>query len=74
MATKTKSPGIPPDVMADMQAVSDALTSGKPLDQEVARRVRDRAEKARQELLATKGLQDIGVQIIREIRGDLPRP
>ena len=73
MATKTKSQGIPPDVMADMQAVSDALTSGKPLDQEVARRVRDRAEKARQELLATKGLQDIGVQIIREIRGDLPR-
>jgi hypothetical protein len=72
MATKTKDTGIRPDVMADMQAVSDALTSGKPVDQEVARRVRQRAEEARQELLATHGVQEIGVQIIREIRGDLP--
>jgi hypothetical protein len=65
---------IPPDVMADMQAVTDALTSGKSVDPEVARRVRDRADKARRELLATRGVQDIGVEIIREIRGDAAEP
>jgi hypothetical protein len=72
MTTKTKDTGIQADVMADMQAVSNALASGKPVDPEVARRVRQRAEEARQELLATHGMQEIGVQIIREIRGDLP--
>ena len=72
MTTKTTDTGIRPEVMADMQAVSDALTSGKPVDREVARRVRQRAEEARQELLATRGVQEIGVQIIREIRGGLP--
>ena len=70
MATETKHTGIPADVMADMQAVTDALTSGKPVNREVARRVRERATKARQELLASHGVQDVGVRIIREIRGD----
>jgi hypothetical protein len=65
---------VPPDVMADLQAVTDALTSAKPVDPEVARRVRERAEKARRELLATRGVQDIGVQIIREIRGNVSEP
>jgi hypothetical protein len=73
MATETKEP-IPPEVMADMQAVADSLSSGKPLEQEVARRVRERAEKARQDLLASHGVQDVGVQIIREIRGDFSDP
>ena len=74
MTTKRKEVGIPPEVMADMQAVADALNSGKPVDREVARRIGQRAEKARQELLATHGVQEIGVQLIREIRGDLPQP
>jgi hypothetical protein len=74
MATNTKDAGIQPDVMADMQAVANALTSGKPVDREVARRVRQRAEEARKDLLATRGVQEIGVQLIREIRGDLPQP
>jgi hypothetical protein len=60
--------------MADLQAVTDSLTSGKPVDPEVAHRVRERAEKARKEVLTTRGAQDIGVQIIREIRGDVSEP
>jgi hypothetical protein len=72
MENETKDTGIPPAVMADMQAVAHALTSGKALDPEIGRRIRKRAAKARQELLASHGVQDIGVQIIREIRGDLP--
>jgi hypothetical protein len=74
MATPVTVSSIPTDVMADLQAVTDSLTSGKPMDPEVARRVRERAEKARRELLATRGVQDIGVQILREIRGDVAEP
>jgi hypothetical protein len=65
---------VPPEVLADLQAVTDALASGKPLDAEVARRVRERADNARRELLATRGIQEIGVQIIREIRGNVAEP
>jgi hypothetical protein len=74
MATPTTGSSVPPDVLADLQAVTDALTNGQPVDPEVARRIRDRAENARRELLATRGVQEIGVQIIREIRGDVAEP
>jgi hypothetical protein len=63
-----------PDSTADSQIVADCLASGKQVPLEVARRVRDRAERARKHLLATHGVQDIGVQIIRQIRGELPQP
>jgi len=69
MAIETRQTGIPAEVMLDLQKVADAVASGKPVDPDVARRVNERAEKARQELLLTHGVQDIGVQIIREIRG-----
>jgi hypothetical protein len=72
MATNTQASGIPPDVLADMHAVADSLVGGEPVDPEVARRIRERADKARLEVLAAHGVQDIGVGIIREIRGDLP--
>lgn len=65
---------IPPDVMADVQAVADAVAAGGAVDPEVARRVRERAEKARQEILALHGVQDIGVSLIRELRGEIPCP
>jgi hypothetical protein len=74
MATPMTGNSVPPEVLADLQAVTDALTNGQPVDPEVARRIRDRAEKARRELLATRGVQEIGAQIIREIRGDVTEP
>jgi hypothetical protein len=51
--------------------VADAVAAGRPVDPEIARRVRERSDRARQELLATRGAQDIGVQLIREARGPL---
>jgi hypothetical protein len=72
MTTSTPITGIPPDVMADLEAVAAAVAAGVKPDPELARRVRERADKARQELIATRGVQDIGVQLIREIRGALP--
>jgi len=63
-----------PDSMADSRIVAECLAEGKQVPHEVARRVRVRADQARRQLLATQGVQDIGVQIIREIRGELPQP
>jgi hypothetical protein len=62
----------PADVLADAQIVADCAAAGKPIPPEVARRVKARADHARKELVATHGIQDIGVQIIREMRGELP--
>jgi hypothetical protein len=61
-------------IVADNQIVADCLAAGRPVPLDVAQRVRDRAEQARRQLLAAHGVQDIGVQIIREIRGELPQP
>jgi hypothetical protein len=74
MANPMTPSSVPPEVLADLQAVADALSGGNVVDAKVARRVRERAEQARRELLATRGVQDIGVQILREIRGDLAEP
>ena len=66
--------GLPPDLAADAQAVIDSIMSGKPLDAEVARRIRQRGDRIRDEILRTHGVQDIGVGLIRELRGELPNP
>ena len=62
------------DNASDAQIVADCLAAGEPVPPDVARRVRERADRARKQLLATHGVQDVGVQIIREIRGELPQP
>ena len=66
------SNGIPPDVLADIQAVADHLATGKPLDPEVARRVRERGARITEEIRRKYGLVDIAVPAIRELRGELP--
>jgi hypothetical protein len=63
---------IPPDVAADNQAVIDHAMTGRPLDQEILRRVQQRAEQIRQRVFLEHGLVDIGVPAIRELRGPLP--
>ena len=63
---------IPPDVLADVQAVADCVAAGEPVPADVARRVRERSAEARRRLLAAHGVQDIGVPAIRELRGELP--
>ena len=56
---------IPPDVMADLQAVADAAAASRPVDAEVARRVRERSEKVPQELLRQHGVREIAMDLIR---------
>ena len=63
---------IPPEIMADAQAVVESLMAGRPVDPEVARRVRERSKAFTAETFAKHGLLDIGVPAIRELRGELP--
>lgn len=57
---------------ADAQAVLDHLIQGTPIEPDLAWRVRERAEAIRREILATRGVQEIGVELIRELRGEFP--
>ena len=61
-----------PEALADEEAVMDSFVSGKPLDPEVAKRVRHRGQQIREEVFRQHGLLDIGVPAIRELRGELP--
>ena len=60
-----------PETDREMEAIIEHLTTGKPLDPELVRRVRERSDRVRQEILEKHGVQDIGVQLIREARGPL---
>ncbi len=66
---ETKDTGSPD---ADAQAVLDHVVAGTTIDPELARRVRDRAEAIRRQILAGYGVQEIGVELIRQLRGELP--
>jgi hypothetical protein len=56
----------------DARVAMDAIARGLPIPPEVAKRIQDRAEEASKSILKTRGVQNVGVQIIREIRGELP--
>jgi hypothetical protein len=61
---------IPAEVLADMQAVADALAAGKPVDAEVEQRIRERSEEAQKDLSRRYGVREIAVDLIREIRDE----
>lgn len=69
---KTKHPPNTASPEADAQAVLDHVVSGTPADPQLRKRVRERAEAIRRQILAAHGIQDIGVELIRELRGELP--
>jgi hypothetical protein len=60
----------PPDVREDLQAVIDHITSGKPLDPEVARRVSERSRAVQEELVRRFGTREIAVDLIRRSRDE----
>ena len=61
---------LPAEVEADMQAVMEALHSGRRMDEETYRRIRERAEKVRDELKKQHGEMEIAVDLIRQTRDD----
>ncbi len=59
---------IPPELEADTQAVIEKLMTGKPLDPETYARIRERADRIRDEVYCKHGLLDIAVDAIRDAR------
>ena len=74
MSTSPAMPPLPgdleltPEERADTRAIIEKLTTGKPLDPEVYRRIRERSATISQEVFANHGLLDIGVPAIRSLR------
>jgi hypothetical protein len=62
--------GHPPGIEADAQAVIEQVMSGKPVDPEAARRVHERAQQIRREILAKHGVLNVAVDLIRETRDE----
>jgi hypothetical protein len=56
--------------LADEEAVNEHVLTGKPLDPEVYKRVRARAEKITAELRRKHGDMHISAQLIREVRDE----
>lgn len=57
-------------IQADEAAVAEHLLTGKPLDPEIYRRVRARAEQITAELRQRYGDMNLAVDLIRDIRDE----
>jgi hypothetical protein len=68
METNDLARVVPADVLADHEAICRQAAAGGPKDPELVRRIQERSRQARAEILAKFGVQEIGVQIIREMR------
>ena len=66
---ETNSTDLPPDLQEDTKAILDHL-AGKPLDPAVARRIRERGDRIREQVRREHGILDIGVPAIRELRDE----
>ena len=71
MATATAEPGIPPDIMADMEEAARAAATDV-RDPAAMREACERMDRMREAIRRRHGVLDIGVPAIRELRGDLP--
>jgi hypothetical protein len=56
--------------MADLEEVCRQAATGGVRDPELTRRIQERSEKARQELLERHGVLNIAVDLIRETRDE----
>jgi hypothetical protein len=65
---KTQEEPLTSGEAADAQAVIEHAMNGKPLDPEIARRVRERSERATESLRRKYGILNIAVDLIREVR------
>jgi hypothetical protein len=59
-----------PQIQADEAAVTEHLLTGKPIDPEVYRRIRARAEQVTAQLRQRYGEMNLAVDLIRETRDE----
>lgn len=76
MNTETPAPAvpfasaIPPDVMADLEAICKAIAAGQRPDPELARRAAERADRMREEVRRRHGEMNVAVELVRETRDE----
>jgi hypothetical protein len=71
MATVEKPSEIPADEMADMEEVCRLISEGKRVtDPALRKRIHERSERVRREMLEKHGMTDIAVDLIREARDE----
>ena len=64
---------VPPELRAEFdEAVRRAMAGQR--DPEAMRKACEHMDKVREEIRRQYGVQDIGVELIRELRGELPEP
>jgi hypothetical protein len=69
MATIANSPGvIPPDILADLKEATRQAAAGGIKDPDLLRRIAERSERVRQEILRKHGVLDVAVDLVREGR------
>jgi hypothetical protein len=68
MSTNLKTSSIPPDILADGDAVIESIMTGKPLNPEIAKRIQERGDRIREQIFQKHGYLDIAVAYIRELR------
>ena len=66
----TDTPADTAQVQADEAAVAEHLLTGKPLDPEVYRRIRARAEQVTAHLRQRHGDMNLAIDLIRDIRAE----
>ena len=71
MSIDVEKIGVSPEIRAESQAVVEHLQTGKPMDQVMSRRITERAETIRHQIRKEEGVQNLVVEIIRELRGPL---
>jgi hypothetical protein len=65
MSTDTR-----PSIDPDTEAILERMTTGKPLDPDVYRRIREEGAKITEEVRRKHGVLDIAVDLIRESRDE----
>lgn len=69
MATIEKPTAVDPQAQADLEEVCRLISEGKRVtDPELVRRIEERAEEGREEAFRLFGVQEISVDIVREMR------
>jgi hypothetical protein len=61
---------IPPDILADLEEVCRQAAAGGVRDPELLRRVAERSQLAREEVLQQHGVLEIAASLVREIRDE----